>query len=60
MGVLFFYLFIGAVGHLTRLFGIEVLDAKSGSANAALSLVASMVCWPVPFMFFVKAWLEDE
>ena len=60
MTYLMVYLLIGAVGKFTDLFGIEAVDARSGSENAALSLLMSMLAWPVPFAFYVKANFFDE
>lgn len=54
------YLLIGAVGKLTELFGFEVVSARCGTENAFLSLMASMLAWPLPFAFYVKDNFFDE
>ena len=54
------YMLIGAVGKLTELFGVEAIHAESGSENVLLSLLLSMLAWPIPFAWWVKANLFDE
>lgn len=54
------YMMVGAFGKITRFFAFEVLHSDSGTENEFYSLILTMLAWPVPFVFFVKANLLDE
>lgn len=60
MAYLTIYLLIGAFAKLTNLFAFECTNARTGEENVLMGLLATMIAWPVPFGFFVKANFFDE